>query len=132
MHPDRDVYACNCQVEKGRQGLEADQQRSDDRQRVSSANRVVNEPRPGNCRNPEHGGEEKVEVHNRNISNVRLGGLGNPVCRDAEMAAEPFEVLVEVEDVDPHMLGSSGDGQVGEGKSVGAVGAIARQLAHQR
>lgn len=50
---------------------------------------------------------------------------------NVEVIPETLEVLVEVEDADAGVLGSRGYRQVGEGVTVGAVGADGRQLAHR-
>jgi hypothetical protein len=48
------------------------------------------------------------------------------------MIAEALEVLVEVHDADVHVLGSSGNRQVGERETVGPVAPGRCQLTHGR
>lgn len=48
------------------------------------------------------------------------------------MIAESFEVLIEVENPDSGILRRGGDGEIGEGIAMGAMGAAGSQFAHQR
>src|SRR5947208_7778921 len=56
----------------------------------------------------------------------------DPVRLDAEVLAEAFEVLVEVQDADARMLSGGGDRQIGEREAMGAMGTAGCQLAHRR
>jgi hypothetical protein len=48
------------------------------------------------------------------------------------MVAEALEMLVEVKDLDPGILGGGGHRQIGERKSMGTVRAPGCKLAHHR
>ena len=51
---------------------------------------------------------------------------------DSEMLTEAFKMLVKVQDANARMLGGGGNRQVGEGKAMGTVRAVGRELAHRR
>jgi hypothetical protein len=73
---------------------------------------------------------QEVGGSNPPSSISRSGWIPDPEGIHTKVVAEPFEMLVEVEDGDPRMLSGSGDGEVGEGVTVGAVGALGGQIAH--
>jgi len=58
--------------------------------------------------------------------------MPNPEGVDSKMVAEPFEVLIEMENADSGILRRDGDGEIGEGKAMGAMGAASGQVTHQR
>lgn len=55
---------------------------------------------------------------------IRSVVIPDPEGVDSKVVAEPFEMLIEVQDADSRILRRDGDGEIGEGIAMGAMGAV--------